>query len=74
MNKKGLFGLMGYGTSSNIRTIGIVFAFVLLIVGLVPLLNRFNVINFQIPDIPSMILNVIIVIGGLLLLIESFRR
>jgi len=72
MNRKGLFGMAG-GTGGGMKMISIVFALILIIVGLIPLLYDFGVISFLLPDIPRIILNVVLVIGGLLLLFDAFR-
>ncbi len=71
MNRKAVFG-MGVG-GGGMRSISIIFAFVLIIAGIVPLLHDLGVISFYFQNIPQMIINIILFIGGLLLLVDSFN-
>ncbi|MFH1182090.1 MAG: hypothetical protein V1702_03985 [Candidatus Woesearchaeota archaeon] len=61
MKKRGQM-MMG---SRKIASYGL--GFVMLVLGLIPLLNLFSVISFSIPVIPMMILYVLAVIAGILL-------
>ena len=69
MDKKGqMMGMMG-----GMKIFSIVFALILIAVGLIPMLSDFGMIGFTIPEIPMLILRIIIIVGGVMLLIDSFR-
>jgi hypothetical protein len=70
MDKKAM--MMG-GAGGSMKILGIVFALLLIVVGIIPILFNLGVVGFRLPPIPEVILNVIIVIGGFLLLMDSFR-
>ncbi len=58
---------------SGIKMVSIVFALILIVVGLIPLLNYMGAISFNLPKIPDIILHIIIIVGGVLLIIDAFR-
>jgi len=70
MNKKAM--MMG-GPGGGMKIFSILFAFILIFVGIIPILYNMGIVGFRLPPVPEIILNVIIVIGGFLLLIDSFK-
>lgn len=59
---------MGMGISQMLRPATFVMAVVLLAIGLIPLLNSFGVIGFNLPEFAAIVLNILYVVTGALLL------
>ncbi|MFH1589930.1 MAG: hypothetical protein ABIB43_05170 [archaeon] len=68
MNKKGM-----RGSGSPMRAISLVFALILLVIGLIPILNATGTIAFSIPLMPMLILNILLVVAAIILLIDAVK-
>jgi hypothetical protein len=71
MNKRGqmMMGMMGP------RKIGsLVLGFLMLALGVIPLLHNMNVIGFTIPGLPEMVLWVLALVAGILLFWDGFSE
>ncbi len=56
------------------KIVSFILGVIFLILGLVPLLDRFNIISFSIPNIGGLFLWVLAVIGGLWLIFDGLRE
>jgi len=73
MNKKG-FGGMGMGGGGRImKILSFVLGLAVLAMGAIPILNSMGVIGFTISGIPGIIMNIILIVVGLLLIIDSVK-
>lgn len=69
MNRKG----QGMGGGGKMKLLSILFALVLIVVGGIPLLNLTGVVKLTLPAFPALILDIVIFIGGILLLIDALK-
>ena len=53
-------------------TISFVLGWVIFILGVVPLMNKINMITWKIPNIPEIMMLILLVAGGLYLILDGF--
>lgn len=70
MDKKGMMGGMGQGRKAFSIILGLIF----LVLGVIPLLNYFNVISFSLPTIPLIILSILALAGAVMLIWDGFKE
>lgn len=68
MDKKGM--MMGGGRKIFTAILGLVF----LALGIIPLLNEFGIISFNLPTIPKIIFWVLALLGAVVLIIDGFKE
>ncbi len=56
------------------KIVSFILGIIFLILGLFPLLNKFNVISFAIPNIGGLVLWILAVIGGLWLIFDGLKE
>ena len=54
------------------RVIGLLVAFIVLIIALIPILNQFGIIVFSIPGINLLVYHILLTIEGIVLIINAF--
>ena len=62
------------GTGEGRKAIGLILGLIFIVLGGLPLLNRFGVIGFSLPTIPEIVLWVLGAIGGLVLLFDALKE
>lgn len=67
MDKKGQIGTAR-------KAISIILGLIFVVLGGLPLLNRFNLVSFTLPRLPMMVLWVLALIGAIVLIVDGFKE
>ncbi len=67
MNKKGQIGAAR-------KAISVILGLIFIVLGALPLLNKFKILSFSLPTFPTMVLWVLALIGAIVLIIDGFKE